>query len=171
MPRGGAAQARRSTRARRGVKSMGRAWRLVLAGLPTLALLAGATNHFWLVHRDRLSPWLGGGFGMFSTNDVGDFRRVVVTAELRDGQRYPVTLREPLDELVDRARGLPDQRRLAALAQATRKALAAPGSGLDIDRLAALRIEVWRTEIEPRTLRPHQRRLVAERFELPAGDG
>jgi hypothetical protein len=145
--------------------------RQALVLLPVLALLTGAANHAWLVHRHQLSPWLGGGFGMFATNDVGSFRRVIVTVIVRDGQAYPVTLREPLQDLVDRARGLPDTRRLRALAEAVRAALGEPGSGVDPADLAALRVEVWRTRLVPKGLRPLQTPIVSRRFDLDAGRG
>ena len=138
---------------------------------PVTILLIGAANHFWLVQRHHLSPWLGGGFGMFSTTDVGSTRQVFVTAITRNGAEHPVTLREPLRDLMQRARGLPDRQRLATLAWASREALGDEGSGLDVAELAALRIEVWRTRFEPETLRPKLERLVTEQFEFDAGDG
>ena len=145
--------------------------RTTLVWVPVTLLLVGAANHFWLVHRYQLSPWLGGGFGMFSTMDVGSTRQVFVTAITPNGAEHPVTLREPLRGVMQRARGLPDRKQLATLAQATREALGDEGSGLDVAELAALRIEVWRTRFEPETLRPKLERLVTEQFEFDAGDG
>jgi len=146
-------------------------FRELLIWLPVLVLLAGAANHCWQVQRHQLSPWLGGGFGMFSTSDVGSARLVVITAVTRGGQEHPVTLGEPLQEIMHRARGLPDRTRLEALALATRDALNDAGSGLAGAELAALRIEVWRTWYEPGTLRPQQSPIAREQFEFDPIDG
>ena len=145
--------------------------RKILAWLPVLALLAGTLNHFWLVSRHQLSPWLGGGFGMFSTTDVGSARPVFITAVTRSGDERPVTLREPLREVMRHARALPDRERLAALAAATREAIGEEGSGLDSADLAALRIEVWRTRYDRDSLRPHLSRLAEKTFRSGDQDG
>lgn len=76
-----------------------------------------------LVASFHLSPWKGGGFGMFSTVDQPRLRfvRVQVTSELGterrvigDGAPAPGRVRV----LADRARALPTERTLAALARA-----------------------------------------------------
>ena len=79
----------------------------VAAWLPALLLLTFAAHHYVRVTRDGLTPWKGGGFGMFSTIDDPDYRRVRVFATTADGQTMPV---EPGDEFeydLLRARYLP----------------------------------------------------------------
>ena len=44
--------------------------------LPSLLLVSVALHQVFLVHHTQLSPWLGGGFGMFSTTDVGTARHL-----------------------------------------------------------------------------------------------
>jgi hypothetical protein len=92
-----------------------------------------------------LSPWKGGGFGMFATNDHGAFRSVRVV-ELAAGAERPVALPGTLDRLRRHAREVPHEANLRRLAEALREA--APGLG-------ALRVEVWRTEFRSADLSPH----------------
>jgi hypothetical protein len=87
----------------------------LLACLPPALLLVGAENHFYLVSSHQLSPWLGAGFGMFATTDVGASRLLMVNTITAGGDRYPVTLNEPLSELAKRLRGLLDRTQSRAL--------------------------------------------------------
>ena len=91
-----------------------------------------------------LSPWKGGGFGMFATNDHGGFRSVRVL-ELAAGGERPVVLPGELDRLRRHAREVPREANLRRLADALRAR--APSLG-------ALRVEVWRTEFAPEDLAP-----------------
>jgi len=49
--------------------------------LPTLLLVAIAVNQLILANFFSLSPWLGGGYGMFSTTDVGSNRHIHIYAK------------------------------------------------------------------------------------------
>jgi hypothetical protein len=91
-----------------------------------------------------LSPWKGGGFGMFATNDHGAFRSVRVV-ELAAGGERPVVLPSELDRLRRHVREVPREANLRRLAEAARAR--APS-------LAALRVEVWRIEFAPDDLAP-----------------
>jgi hypothetical protein len=97
-----------------------------------------------------LSPWKGGGFGMFSTNDHGGFRRVRVTEVTSSGERE-VALPSELERLQRHVRELPREGNLLRLGAALRER--EPGLG-------PLRIEVWRTEFAHDDLAP-SRVLVA----------
>jgi hypothetical protein len=80
-----------------------------------LALVAGA--QLWLAHASGLTPWCGGGFGMFSTVDGWGARHL--HAWLRgDGWRREVEIPRELADLERRALALPDTTRLRALARA-----------------------------------------------------
>ena len=116
--------------------------RRALAAPGLLAALALAQLGGWATF--GLSPWLGGGFGMFATNDHGAFRRVRVT-ELAAGGERPVAVPSELDRLRRRAREAPRDANLRALGAALRE---------QEPRLGALRIEVWRTEFAPDDLAP-----------------
>lgn len=97
-----------------------------------------------------LSPWKGGGFGMFSTNDHGGFRNVHVIELVAGGERR-VALPGDLERRERHAREAPSRANLLRLATELRAH--APGLG-------TLRVEVWRTEFSPADLRP-ERVLVA----------
>jgi hypothetical protein len=97
----------------------------------------------------RLSPWKGGGFGMFATNDHGGFRSVRVTELTPSGERR-VPLPEELERLVRHVREVPRAANLARLAAALRER--EPG-------LATLRVEVWRTEFARADLAPKRVRV------------
>ena len=103
--------------------------------------------HLVLVERDALSPWLGGGFGMFSTVDR---RHLVAVATDRAGEERVLDPPRWLEDGIERARALPSEARLAALADAWQER--APDC-------AALRVEVWRSEFAPDSLRPTGMRL------------
>jgi hypothetical protein len=138
--------------------------RPVLTWLPVMVLLAGAANHFWQVHRHRLSPWLGAGFGMFATTDVGSARQVHLTAVLADGSEYWVEVGEPYRDTLLRARGLPSETRLARLAEAALRALAQePGPAFPAPP-ARLRVEVWTTVYQAGTLRPRSMLLAGASY-------
>lgn len=113
-------------------------WRALLAPglLAALGLLQLA-----LVFGFGLSPWKGGGFGMFATNDHGALRHVVVTDAA--GSRVPVP--PELHRLRGRVRELPVRAGLARLAEGVQDA--DPGLG-------PVRIEVRRLEFAPSSLMP-----------------
>jgi len=97
-----------------------------------------------------LSPWKGGGFGMFSTNDQGGFRNVRVVELGPSGERR-VALPEKLERLQRHAREAPQRRNLERLAAELRRGT---------QGLGPLRVEVWRTRFSPADLTP-ERVLVA----------
>lgn len=100
--------------------------------------------------RFHLSPWKGGGFGMFSSNDHGGFRGLRVFELGASGER-PVPLPETLERLQRQVLEVPRQGNLERLASELRAET--PGLGV-------LRVEVWRTQFASADLRP-ERVLVA----------
>jgi len=93
-----------------------------------------------------LSPWKGGGFGMFSTNDHGSFRSVRVFEMGENGERR-VDLPPELEQLQRHVREAPRQANLERLVTELRAGT--PGLG-------TLRVEVWRTQFSPVDLRPER---------------
>lgn len=91
-----------------------------------------------------LSPWKGGGFGMFSTNDHGGFRDLRVLELSASGERR-VALPERLERLQRHAREAPQRGNLERLVAELRR-----GS----EGLGPLRVEVWRTQFSPVDLTP-----------------
>ena len=96
----------------------------VLALLVPAVLVLVATSQVVIASTTDLTPWRGGGFGMFSTTDNHDQRFLRITALTDGGATVPVDARELLqagspvrDEIV-RARARPTTGNLDALALA-----------------------------------------------------
>jgi len=111
---------------------------LLLAAL-ALAQIAGFAGY-------GLSPWKGGGFGMFSTTDHGGLRSVRVFELTASGERR-VALPQALERLQRHVREAPRQASLERLAAELRAGT--PGLG-------TLRVEVWRTRFSPVDLAPER---------------
>jgi hypothetical protein len=126
----------------------------LLTRLPVLALVLLAVTQIVQVHAYQLSPWKGGGFGMFSTNDHGGFRTLRAYT-LAGGSAERLQVPEALRRTSLRAREFPTEARLASLARTL--AEGAPDA-------AATRVEVWRLEFDA-DLEPSLRRLAAATFE------
>ncbi len=107
-----------------------------------------AAAQIYLAHTAHLTPWKGGGFGMFSTLDRKSDRyiRVFVTALERTEE---FELDKSWKNLTDRIRTLPADFYLLELSEAVTKKLR--GQGLPVE---VLRIEVWRTEYRKGDLNP-----------------
>lgn len=88
-------------------------WRTVLAYLPPAILAAVALNHIVLSRTSDLSPWKGGGFGMFATVDAPT-RRFLAGHVTVDGRVLPIMLPsdDPAGDALTHALTLPSQRRL-----------------------------------------------------------
>jgi hypothetical protein len=113
-----------------------------------------------LVRHEHLSAWCGGGFGMFSTTDGFGARRLHAVALSRS---FRATLEIPpeLAEQADRARALPTERRLRALALA----LAAHAAS-DLEPPEAIEIAVFARRHDASTLAPHDELLRAVEVRL-----
>jgi hypothetical protein len=83
--------------------------------LPIALLIFVALSQFILAHTVDLSPWLGGGFGMFSTTDDGVNRELRVFTTGAEGEEER-EIPETLADLEQRARVLPSPPRLRAFA-------------------------------------------------------
>ena len=114
-------------------------------------MIALAAVHFALARCCALHPWLGGGFGMFSTVDA---RHLLAWRRAGDAWE-PVELPEALEDAAERAEALPTRGRLRRLARDL--ARATPGG-------AALRVEVWETRFGP-AMEPAPRLLRGEEID------
>jgi hypothetical protein len=123
----------------------------VLAPAALLAIVAVA--QIALSRHADLTPWKGGGFGMFSTLDHGAFRGVSVIV---DGPERSETLEIPpsLEVLAARAANAPDQWLLRRLADgvAAREAR----YGRPVTRVT---VHVWKTSFARDTLHATEHRL------------
>ena len=116
--------------------------------LPCALLLGVACGQIWLAHSQALSPWSGGGFGMFSTLDAGGNRHLHAFA-IRPGIRRELRIANRLTDQVRRAVTFPTQAALVALAHAC-ATLPTPDEG----PLEAIRIQVWNAHFDPDTIAP-----------------
>ncbi len=131
---------------------------------PTLLVWVGATQ-IALTRTADLSPWLGGGFGMFSNIDSRSARHLVVLAE-SPGLWLEREVPEELSEAEERVRALPTQTRLRAFAERM----------LRVERervpdLRRLRVQLWRTTFAPGTLAPNVRLVRDVDLDLETPDG
>jgi hypothetical protein len=118
-------------------------WRALL---PVGLLLAVAGAQITLARTADLSPWKGGGFGMFSTTDDAGRRsiRVYVSAPDRSEE---IGIAPSIEDAARRAAVLPTDARLTDLAHRV----------VDRERryerpVESVRIETWRIEYSPATL-------------------
>ena len=129
--------------------------------LPSALLIGVACTQIWLTHTAALSPWLGGGFGMFSTTDVGRNRHLHAWA-IRPGIRRELPIPGALRDLARRVLVLPTDANLRALASELSD-LPTPDAG----PLEAVAIQVWTTHFAPDSLQPSGAILRA--LEVPIG--
>ena len=148
------------------VYGMRNAFFRILGWLPCVLLVVVASNHFMLVRTQHLAPWLGGGFGMFASTDVGSTRWIAVTAVSENGDEHRVPLKGQLRDLKYRARNLPNASQLDALAQAVWKKLEKDAIEETESPPASLAIEVWKTRYHAKSLQPEQIQLALEYFDF-----
>jgi hypothetical protein len=121
--------------------------------LPAFLLLTVAVVQVVLVKTYALSPWKGGGFGMFATTDGGPFRQIRVFVEAP--QRSEELLVAPyLEDSAARAQLFPSNARLANLARAIAEREERHGWPV-----TTVRLEVLRTEFSPGSLDVTNHRL------------
>jgi hypothetical protein len=114
--------------------------------LPAAVLSLVAVAQILLAQRGGLTPWKGGGFGMFSTLDHGAHRRVEIVIEAPD-RSEALEIPPSLDELAARTTAYPSDRLLRQLAE--RVVSREQRSNRAVSRV---RLSVWRTDFDPVTL-------------------
>ena len=120
----------------------------VLGFLPPALLVAVALHQLLLASTQDLTPWCGGGFGMFSTTDGRSARHLHVYA-LSPGLRVELEIPAELDERVLAAAALPEDARLRALARDFAKYAVS-----DFESPESIRLEVYATRWDTETLAP-----------------
>jgi hypothetical protein len=114
--------------------------------LPVAVLVAVGAAQLILVRTADLSPWKGGGFGMFSTTDDAGSRyvRVFVTAP---GRSEEIAITPSLEDAAARAAVLPGDTQFGRLARRV-----VEREGRHQRPVESLRIEAWRIEYAHGTL-------------------
>ena len=130
------------------------------AAIPAVLLAVVATAQIVLTQVTMLSPWKGGGFGMFATLDGRPFRyvRMFVRAPERSEE---LTVSPSLEELAASAEILPGDSQLERLARAVVAREHRRGRPAD-----EVRLEVWRVEFAAGSLAPRDQLL--RRYEFRA---
>jgi hypothetical protein len=136
----------------------------VLVATPAALLVLVATGQMALSGVAALTPWKGGGFGMFSTNDHAAHRtiRIIVTARDRSEE---IAISPSLEDAASRAAMLPGRRELERLARLVVERERRHGRPAE-----AVRIECWRTEYDPTTLVATRRALCHFLFRVDPRD-
>ena len=124
-------------------------WRTVL---PVALLLTVACTQVVLTRTAGLSPWKGGGFGMFSTTDDAGRRSVRVFVSAPD-RSEEIAITPSLEDAAVRAAVLPGGRQLTRLARRVVERERRLGRPVE-----TVRIETWRIEYAPDTLAATSRR-------------
>lgn len=124
-------------------------WRALL---PASLLVAVAGAQVMLATTAGLTPWKGGGFGMFATTDDGGRRyvRIFVSAPERSEE---ITVPPSLSDAARRAAALPGDTQLARLARGVVDRERRRQRPVDV-----VRIETWRIEYARETLAATPRR-------------
>jgi hypothetical protein len=118
-------------------------WRALL---PAVLLIGVSAVQVTLATTSGLSPWKGGGFGMFSTTDDGGRRyvRIFVTAPERSEE---IRIAPSLEDAARRAAVLPRDAQLSYLARRVAERERRYQRPVD-----AVRIQNWRVEYAQETL-------------------
>jgi len=120
---------------------------------PTALLLFIAVTQILLTRTADLSPWKGGGFGMFATTDGTAFRyvRLFVDAPERSDE---LAVPQSLEDAALRAQLFPSDRFLLRLGEAA--AVRERRQGRSV---SSVRVEFWKIEFSNTPLRSTERKL------------
>ncbi|HEX5066888.1 MAG TPA: hypothetical protein VFY49_12290 [Myxococcota bacterium] len=143
-----------------------RAWAARASALPAWLLVLVATAQIVAAKTGPISPWLGGGFGMFATTDSPSRRHLHAVA-LREGLHEELELPEELALSVRKAQSFPSQRRLRALAREI-EAWVRETDDPNAAPLEAIAISVYRVRFDRDTLAPSGEPVASLR--VPAGE-
>lgn len=121
--------------------------------LPAILLVLIAFHQIYLAKTSLLSPWKGGGFGMFSSTDYGLARnvRVFIAAPNRSEE---LQIPDSLGESAQKVATFPSDSLLKQFAQQV-----AARERRKEHEVDTVRIEVWRTRFDPRTLKPEPEKI------------
>jgi hypothetical protein len=124
-------------------------WRALL---PAVVLIVVAGIQVALALSAGLTPWKGGGFGMFSTTDDGGRRYVRIFVNAAD-RSEEITISPSLDDAARRAAALPMKAELTRLARQVVERERRHQRPVEM-----VRVETWRIEYAPDTLAATTRR-------------
>jgi hypothetical protein len=118
-----------------------------LGHLPVALLVVVALHQLGATVYGDLTPWLGGGFGMFATLDTPG-NRVISAHLLEPDFRREIVIPESLSDAAERARAFPTRRRLTELAGRL-----AANPQYSRHTAEAVELSVWRIRPKPEPIR------------------
>jgi hypothetical protein len=121
--------------------------------VPPLLLFVVAVIQIALSRTADLTPWKGGGFGMFATLDHGAYRGIDIVVDAPD-RSEALEVPESLETAVARAAAYPADWLMRALGEgvaAREKRHQRP--------VSRVTLRVWRTDFDRETLHPSERPL------------
>jgi len=121
--------------------------------LPSALLVIVAATQIVLARTVAMTPWKGGGFGMFSTLDHGAYRGVDAMVEAPD-RSEALEIPPSLEEIAARAANCPADSLLRQLAEG----IVARERRYDRN-VSRVTLTAWRTEFDRATLRANERTL------------
>ena len=127
--------------------------------LPVAILIFFALLQIDRATRHAQSPWNGGGFGMFSTNDRVNLRHLRAYA-IRDGEEDLLKLGPRLQARVKAVTSFPAETRLIALGRELAEFETLEGA-------TAVRVEVWRTRFDSGTSTAHLEKVREATYRKP----
>ena len=132
---------------------------------PAFLLAVVAVVQIGLARTADLTPWKGGGFGMFATLDHNAYRRLDVVME---GPERSEALEIPpsLETAAARAAAFPAAWMLRSLAEGV-----AERERRHLRSVSRVTITVWRTEFDRRTLGASERPLRVFTYSVPPDHG
>jgi len=129
--------------------------------VPVVLLIAVAIGQIVLVRAFDLTPWKGGGFGMFATLDHAAFRRVDIVVDA-PGRSEALEVPPSLEADAARAASLPAPWLLTKLAEAVAARERRHGRAV-----ARVRLTVWRTAFDRATLHAADQPLRTFVYDVP----
>jgi hypothetical protein len=134
-------------------------------------LLLMAANHGYLRYVHDLSPWLGAGFGMFSTTDSVSARQAVVYGLDENGFGRELPVPDALSEQARRVLALPSPTMLRRLVEGIHRHRSEfLCTSVPDCVFSRYRIEIWRADYDPETLLSAGNRIADLSFTVPVND-
>lgn len=123
----------------------------VISFLPSVLIIVIAINQLILANFFDLSPWHGGGYGMFSTSDVGSNRHMHVYAK-SEGILKELLYPEYLDDLALRTKSFPTNKNLKKFAYKIAEIE-------DDNSMNSIEVQVWKSYFRTYSLEPSGKML------------
>ena len=124
-----------------------------LKWLPPVVLIVVGIAQVTLTRRAALTPWKGGGFGMFATLDHGAYRRVAIVVDAPD-RSESVEIPPSLETAAARAAACPTDWLLRSLAEGV-----AARERRQQRSVARVTVTAWRTDFDRGTLQASEHPL------------